>query len=303
MSEETTPTPVSFDELAIATAAATEAAAAEATPPAPAPTPAPAAPADTLPEAAPVNEANKTYKNAGVVDLVFLVDVTGSMGPCIDALRENINRFIDMMTDTTGNGSPVTDWRARVVGYRDYPYDGPTSYGWLMDNDFTRDLPTLKSQVAALFPKGGGPGEEGIPESLLDAMMVVATAGKIDLQGGDSDENSKKWRPDGAAARIVIVFTDATYHPTMSIPGYEGATVRDLYNVYNQEHIKPYFFVPADPSYIILGRFKGAILTQCGEGSDGLVSVTSDQAKFAELLERLAKGVSQSASAQVRVML
>ncbi|MBP1583081.1 MAG: hypothetical protein J6866_03920, partial [Victivallales bacterium] len=26
------------------------------------------------------NTANKTYKNAGVVDLVFLVDVTGSMG-------------------------------------------------------------------------------------------------------------------------------------------------------------------------------------------------------------------------------
>ncbi|MBR4125038.1 MAG: hypothetical protein IKR13_02435 [Victivallales bacterium] len=301
MTEESTP--VSLDELAAATAAASEAAA---TPAEPATTEAPAPPApaqDALPDPVPADEANKTYKNSGVVDLVFLVDVTGSMGPCINALRENINHFIDMMTDTTGNGSPVTDWRARVVGYRDYPYDGPTSYGWLMDNDFTRDLPTLKAQVAALFPKGGGPGEEGIPESLLDAMMVVATAGKIDLQGGDSEENSKKWRPDGTAARIVIVFTDATYHPTMSIPGYEGAGVRDLFNVYNQEHIKPYFFVPADPSYVILGRFKGAILTQCGEGSDGLISVTSDRAKFAELLERLAKGVSQSASAQVRIQL
>ena len=249
------------------------------------------------------NDANKTYKNAGVVDLVFLVDVTGSMGPCINALRDNINHFIDMLTSTVGNGSPVTDWRARVVGYRDYPYDGPTAYGWLMDNVFTSDVATLKSQLAALFPKGGGPGEEGIPESLLDAMMVVATSGKIDLQAGDDEANSKKWRPDGEAARIVIIFTDATYHPTMSIPGYEGAGVRDLYNVYNQEHIKPYFFVPSDASYAILGRFKGAMLTQCGEGSDGLVSVTSDQAKFNELIERLAKGVSQSASAGVRVSL
>jgi hypothetical protein len=208
-----------------------------------------------------------------------------------------------MLTSTVGNGSPVTDWRARVVGYRDYPYDGPQSYGWLVDNPFTRDVATLKAQLAALSPKGGGPGEEGIPESLLDAMMVVATAGKQDLQGNASDGESKEWRPDGAAARIVIIFTDATYHPTMSIPGYEGAGVRDLYNVYNQEHIKPYFFVPSDASYAMLGRFRGAILTQCGDGSDGLVSVTSDQAKFNELIERLAKGVSQSASAGVRVTL
>lgn len=263
---------------------------------------APVAQSDSIPEAT-VNEAKKTYKNAGVVDLVFLVDVTGSMGPCIDALRDNINHFIDMLTDTTGNGSPVTDWRARVVGYRDYPYDGQTEYGWLMDNVFTSDVAALKAQVASLYPKGGGPGEEGIPESLLDAMMVVANSGKIDLQAGDNEENSSKWRPDGAAARIVIVFTDATYHPTMSIPGYEGAGVRDLYNVYNQEHIKPYFFVPSDSSYAILGRFKGAMLTQCGEGCDGLVSVTSDKAKFNELIERLAKGVSQSASAGVRVQL
>ena len=234
---------------------------------------------------------------------MFLVDVTGSMGPCINALRENINHFIDMLTNTVGNGSPVTDWRARVVGYRDYPYDGPTSYGWLVDNVFTSDVATLKSQLADLSPKGGGPGEEGIPESLLDAMMVVATSGKMDLQTADAEANSKKWRPDGAAARIVIIFTDATYHPTMSIPGYEGSGVRDLYNVYRQEHIKPYFFVPADASYAALARFHGAILTQCGEGSDGLISVTSDSAKFNELIENLAKGVSQSASAAVRVLL
>ena len=261
-----------------------------------------AIPAAVIPDNA-GNDANKTYKNAGVADLVFLIDVTGSMGPCINALRENINHFIDMLTSTEGNGSPVTDWRARVVGYRDFPYDGNTSYGWLEDNDFTRDVAALKAQVAALVPKGGGPGAEGIPESLLDAMMTVATAGKLDLQAGEGEANTKKWRPDGAAARIVIIFTDATYHPTMSIPGYEGAGVRDLYNVYNQEHIKPYFFVPSDASYAILGRFKGAILTQCGEGCDGLVSVTSDQAKFNELIERLAKGVSQSASSGVRVTL
>lgn len=246
---------------------------------------------------------NKTYKNQGVVDFIFLIDVTGSMGPCINALRENINKFIDMMTDAVGNGSPITDWRGRVVGYRDYEYDKDTSYGWLVDNPFTRDVTVLRRQLADLAPKGGGPGAEGIPESLLDAMMTVAAAGAIDLQAGESDENTAKWRPMGSCARVVIVFTDATYHPTMSIPGYEGAGVKDLYNVYLQERIKPYFFVPNDPSFIPLGRFKGANISQCGEGQDGLLAITKDEAAFQKLLEMLAKGVTQTATKMEREIL
>ena len=181
--------------------------------PAPAETPLPEPPADAAPEtsepAAPAAEEipvteenpNKQYKNSGIADIVFLIDATGSMRPCIDALRDNINKFIDMLTDTTGNGSPVTDWRARVVGYRDYTADGSTSYGWLNDNPFTRDVSALRSQLAALTPRGGG----DVPESLLDAMMAVATTGSIDLQATGDEDNTNKWRTPGSAARIVIV--------------------------------------------------------------------------------------------------
>ena len=261
-----------------------------------------ARPAEETPAAetpAAKENTGKTYKNSGVADIVFLVDVTGSMRPCIEALRDNINRFISMLTESAGNGPVVHDWRARVVGYRDYGADGSASYGWLEDNVFTRDVATLRSQLAALTPRGGGDD----PESLLDAMMMVAKTGSVDLQATGDEENSNKWRVPGSAARIVIVFTDAGYHPTMSIPGHEGAGVKDLYNVYYQEHIKPYLFVPADPSYVPIGHFNGAILTQCGSGSDGLLSMTGNQAKFQELLEQLAKGVSQSASSLVRVKL
>ena len=294
---DATSTPANSDlvDVSAAPAESTPSAEASAEATAPAETSAPVA------EDIPVQEdnPNKKYANSGVADIVFLVDVTGSMKPCIDALRDNINKFIDMLTSTEGNGSPVTDWRARVVGYRDFIADGSTSYGWLNDTVFTRDVTTLRHQLSSLTARGGGDN----PESLLDAMMTVAATGSVDLQATGDEENSNKWRVPGSAARIVIVFTDATYHPTMSIPGYEGAGVRDLYNIYNQEHIKPYFFVPADASYAIFGRFKGAILTQCGEGCDGLLSVTNDQAQFQKLLEQLAKGVSQSASTQVRIAL
>lgn len=245
--------------------------------------------------------SSKTYTSAGVADLVFLIDVTGSMQPCLDALKNNIKRFIDIMTTREGNNmSPVTDWRARVVGYRDVIADGPMQYGWLNDHPFTSDKNELKAQLDSLFHRGGG--DE--PESLLDAMMLVATAGEMDLQATGSEEAGAKWRPAGSAARIIIVFTDATYHETMSIPGFEGATVLDLYNVYKQKHIKPYFFVPSFPCYVALGRFKGAIVTSCGEeGGTGLLEITKDDEKFMMLLDNLAKGVSQSASSQVRTLL
>src|SRR3954465_4810159 len=37
-------------------------------------------------------------KTKGVADIVFVVDISGSMAPCIDALRKNIEAFIDSLS-------------------------------------------------------------------------------------------------------------------------------------------------------------------------------------------------------------
>jgi len=59
-------------------------------------------------------------KTKGVADIVFVVDITGSMAPCIDALRKNIELFVDSLSRGDGNNvAPVRDWRCKVVGYRD----------------------------------------------------------------------------------------------------------------------------------------------------------------------------------------
>src|SRR5688500_7523895 len=70
------------------------------------------APAPPLPQA--------RDKSKGVADIVFLVDVSGSMSTCIDALRKNIEMFIDSLSHgDANNAAPVKDWRGKVVGYRD----------------------------------------------------------------------------------------------------------------------------------------------------------------------------------------
>src|SRR5688500_4098972 len=84
-------------------------------------------------------------KTKGVADIVFLLDVSGSMALVIDALRRNIEVFIDSLsTGDANNAAPVKDWRGRVVGYRDAEHDRD----WYVDNPFVRDAVALKAQLA-----------------------------------------------------------------------------------------------------------------------------------------------------------
>ena len=106
---------------------------------------------------------SQEVKVRGVADIVFVVDVTGSMQPCIDALRENISVFIDTLSSSdANNGSPVKDWRGRVVGYRDFKADGERD--WMIDSPFVRDPAALKGQLLSVESRGGG--DE--PETLLE---------------------------------------------------------------------------------------------------------------------------------------
>ena len=83
-----------------------------------------------------------------VADIVFLLDATGSMGPCIKAVKDNIQKFVtDMTTPNPNGGAVVKDWRAKVVGYRDLDYSDFPAYA---DNDFVTSVPELESQLNAL---------------------------------------------------------------------------------------------------------------------------------------------------------
>ena len=73
-------------------------------------------------------------KVKGIADIVFLLDATGSMGPCINAVKQNIKTFVQTLTTPTPNGAAVVkDWRAKVMGYRDLDY---TDVPAIVDNPF-----------------------------------------------------------------------------------------------------------------------------------------------------------------------
>ncbi len=230
-------------------------------------------------------------KTKGVADLVFMVDVSGSMATCIAALRTNIEAFIDSLSRGDGNNvAPVRDWRAKVVGYRDIEADGD---GWFLDSPFVRDVAALKTQLSALKAEGGG--DE--PESLLDALYKVATM-EANPKGSPT-EDAQKWRYRSDAARVVVVFTDARFKETMSIAEAKGGSLQDVANVLMANRIILSLFAPNFEGYDRLSQVDKSeweVVEADGlSPQEALQQFTSDPVNFKTTLKQLAASVSRSA--------
>lgn len=251
-------------------------------------------------------QEKQEFKMHGVVDMCFLLDATGSMQPCIDAVKNNIKTFIASVTSEGENGGiTLTDWRACVCAYRDYEFETQNGKEWMVTNNFTSDVDELYRQLDNLQAMGGG--DE--PESLLDALFQVINRGST---GKDEEPQADKWRYPSSAARCVIVMTDAPFHETMSVPGAEGGTVADIRNLMQQERIRLSLFAPemschydlsmADKcSYdaIEVEDIPDPKATTADARAKALKDYTGDQANFQKVMELLAKSVSQSAAADI----
>ena len=242
------------------------------------------------PAAAPQTRA----KTKGVADVVFLIDVSGSMAPIIDALRKNIEAFVDSLSSGgANNAAPVRDWRGKVVGYRDIEAASSEGLEWIEDHPFVRDTAALKAQLASLKAQGGG--DE--PESLLDALYKVATTEATPK--GSQSEDPNKWRYRSDAARVVVVFTDASFKETLSIPEAKGGSLQDVANVVMANRIILSLFAPNFEGYDRLSQIDKSeweVVEYEGlNAQEALQKFTGDPANFRTTLKQLAASVSRSA--------
>lgn len=294
--DETTPDESSTPALPPADAVSDAAPASAATdPPLAADNPsAPPAPTGEMEPAPPAAAPQTRAKTKGVADVVFLIDVTGSMSPIIDALRTNIEAFVDSLSSgDANNAAPVRDWRGKVVGYRDIDAAHAEGLSWFEDNPFVRDTSMLKAQLAALRAQGGG--DE--PESLLDALYKVATMEA--LPKGAQSEDPNKWRYRSDAARVVVVFTDASFKETMTLPEAKGGSLQDVANVVMANRIILSLFAPNMEGYDRLSQIdKSEWEVVEYEGlnpQQALQRFTADPQNFRTTLKQLAASVSRSA--------
>ncbi len=233
-------------------------------------------------------------KTKGVADIVFLVDVSGSMAPCIDALRRNIEVFVDSLSKgDANNAAPVKDWRGKVVGYRDIEHADAEGLPWIEDHPFVRDAVALKAQLGTLQAQGGG--DE--PESLLDALYTVATMPAAP-KGAQSEEPAM-WRYRSEAARVVVVFTDASFKETLQIPAAKGGSLQDVANVVMGNRIILSLFAPNFEGYDRLSQIDKSeweVVEYEGlSAQEALQKYTADAANFRTTLKQLAASVSKSA--------
>lgn len=125
-------------------------------------------------------------KIKGQVDIVFIVDTTGSMSGAIDNVKNNISEFVDEIEDEGINASMA------LVDYRDITCDGRYSTHAKNNGNsvwFT-DVEQFKNKIAELSINGGG----DTPETTIDALEF---ARRLEMR-----ENSQKF---------FVVITDAGY--------------------------------------------------------------------------------------------
>ena len=145
-------------------------------------------PAATTPEA-----------TAAALDLIFCIDVTGSMDDDIASVKAAASNIVNTVA------SRSSDYRVAIVAYRDW--DDSEGYPMFEDYGFSSDVGTIIGNINSLSVAGG----DDEPEAVLEALMRA-----IDSRSVGS------WRNN--VNKQVIVMGDAPPHD----PSREGFTAASV---------------------------------------------------------------------------
>jgi hypothetical protein len=129
------------------------------------------------------------------VDIVFCIDVTGSMHPVIDEVKANALGFHDRLNGVMGDkGKAIDQLRVRVVAFRDFADradDALETTGFLTLPDQATDFSAF---VHGLRATGGGDA----PESGLEALSTA-----IDSPWEHGFDRRR---------HVIVMFSDAPAH-------------------------------------------------------------------------------------------
>ncbi len=111
----------------------------------------------------------QTTPNDDSLDVVLVIDSTGSMRDDILAVENRIREIVDQLSSNS------SDWRLALITYRDHPrepYGEPTDYVSRLEFDFTSDLDDIAAGVNAIRVDGGGDQPEAVFAALREAVQM-----------------------------------------------------------------------------------------------------------------------------------
>jgi hypothetical protein len=217
------------------------------------------------------------------VDIVFVMDITESMQPYIDAVKQNMITFAN---DLASNNR---DYRLGLVTFEDYVVSEYPDCNCQYRNTMTSNVNKFIGWVGTLHAGGGG----DIPEDQLDALAYAAKF---------------PFRPD--AQGIVILITDAPPHVAGDGPDREGDAK------YREHHPDPNADVTEEtgPKVAALMKKNGLTLyavapppfiapeyDQIVQGTHGkLFNIVSEEDRFPELVREIGHSIATEYSLTYR---
>ncbi|MBU3198731.1 flagellin [Clostridium estertheticum] len=142
--------------------------------------------------------------NPGTADIVFIIDRTSSMGSKINEVKDNIDDFINKISD---NGIDVN---MGLITYGDVP-DGES----ILKSIMTSDLATFKSYINNITLTGGGDTNESSLEGIAD-----------------SSNGALSYTLRSDSAKQFILVTDAPTHDNKTdVDGGDGKSIFDIDDV------------------------------------------------------------------------
>ncbi|CAF2529021.1 unnamed protein product [Rotaria sp. Silwood2] len=122
--------------------------------------------------------------DSAILDLVFIMDCTASMGSYIDSARSNIRSIVEEIV-----ASEKSDIRLALIEYRDHPPQDTTFVTRV--HDFTAKRNKMKRWLEHCQAQGGGDAPEAVADALHDALKL-------------------SWRAE--STKICVLISDARPH-------------------------------------------------------------------------------------------
>lgn len=135
------------------------------------------------------------YKMSYTVDIVFVIDATGSMGDLIDIVKNNaLSFYSDLSEIMSKKNKVIQSLRIKVIAFRDYIADRKDA---MLSTDFfnlPEETDDFRDTINSIEAFGGG--DE--PEDGLEALAFAIRS---------------KWNTESLKRRqIIVVWSDASTH-------------------------------------------------------------------------------------------
>lgn len=175
-------------------------------------------------------------KLKGVADVVFVMDISGSMRPVISAVKGHVSTFVDSIQR---HSQPPVDLRLGLVAHYADGGDREGVYAW----DFTDSPERFKTQLG---------GCDSLPAS-ADEFGLPALDRALDFP----------WRAQ--CRRFVVSFTDEPVEGGHR-PEFQRSRLQDLAGKFAALKAAGYLIGPPCPDYDLLGRGPRMVRVAIGHG-------------------------------------